>query len=183
MLDIIAVTLIVIYFIRGWRKGVIVAVFSLVAVVLGVICALKLSGTFAAYLFSKGWVTSGWAQILAYVLLFVGIIWLVRLGARLIQRSVEAVMLGLINRLAGGVFYALLAAIVLSACFWLANQVHAISPDTVASSKIFPYLEPLAPWVFAHVGAVLPFAKNIFADLQHFFDGVNQHLPQHVGTH
>ena len=183
IIDIVTITLILLFFIRGWRKGVIVALFSLLAVVAGIICALKLSGVFAAYLFSKGWVTSGWAQIIAYVLLFIGVIWLVRLGAKIIQRSVEAVMLGFINRLAGGLFYSLLMAIIVSACLWLANQVHAISPETIAVSKTFSYILPLAPWVFAHIGAVLPFVRTIFADLQHFFEGVNQHLPQHVGTH
>ena len=183
IIDIIALTLIVVYFVRGWRKGAIVAVFSLVGVLLGIICALKLSGTFATYLFSRGWVTSGWAQIIAYVLLFVGIIWLVRLGAKLIQRSVEAVMLGTVNRLLGGLFYGLLVAVVFSAGLWLADQVHALSPETIASSKTFPYLVPVAPWVFAKIGLVLPFVRNIFTDLQHFFEGVNQQLPQHVGAH
>ena len=34
----------------------------------------------------------------------------------------------------------------------------------------------------AHIGEVIPFAKNTFADMRHFFEGVNQHLPEHVGT-
>jgi hypothetical protein len=32
------------------------------------------------------------------------------------------------------------------------------------------------------LGKLLPFARNVFSDLQHFFDTINQKLPQHVGT-
>ena len=183
MLDIIGITILIAFFIQGYRKGIVVAVFSLLAFVLGMICALKLSQKLAGYLFAQGWVTSGWAQIISYILLFVGVAWLVRLGGKAIQRSFEAVMLGLPNRLVGGLVYLFIGAFIWSSCLWLANQVHAISPESIAQSKTYDWLVPIAPWVFAHVGEVLPFAKNIFSDLQHFFDGVNQQLPDHVGAH
>ncbi len=182
MLDIISVTILVAFFIQGYRKGVIVAVFSLLGFVLGMICALKLSHKLAGYLFSAGWVTSAWAQIISYILLFAGVVWLVRLGGQAIQRSFEAVMLGLPNRLVGGLLYAFIGAFIWSSCLWLANQVHALAPETIARSRTYGYLTLVAPWVFAHVGEVMPFAKNIFSDLHHFFDGVNQHLPDHVGA-
>lgn len=182
MLDIIGLIILIAFFVQGYRKGIIVALFSLLAFVLGLICALKLSHKLAGYLFAEGWVTSSWAQIISYVLLFAGVVWLVRLGGRAIQRSFEAVMLGLPNRLVGGLLYAFIGAFVWSACLWLANQVHALAPETIAQSKTFEWFIPVAPWVFAHVGMVLPFAKDILSDLHHFFDGVNQHLPDHVGA-
>ena len=183
ILDIIGITLLIALFIQGYRKGIIVALFSLLGIVLGVICALKLSAKLGTYLFDKGWVTSGWAQIVSYVILFIGVAWLVRMGGKFLQKTFETVMLGLPNRLAGGLIYGFLAAFIWSSCLWLANQVHMISPETLAASKTFSYFTPLAPWVFAHVGEILPFAKNIFTDLQEFFEGVNKQLPDHVGTH
>lgn len=183
MLDIIGMTLLVLLFFRGYRKGVIVALFSVVGLILGMICALKLSGALAAYLFEKGWVTSAWAQIISYILLFAGVILLIRLGARLVQRTFEAIMLGLVNRIAGGILYALIAAIIWSSCLWVADQAHLISPETKAGSVTYTRFQPVAPFVFARVGAVLPFARDVFSDLEHFFDGVNRRLPDHVGSH
>lgn len=183
ILDAIAIILIVFFFIRGYRKGFIVAAFAIIAILLGVICALKLSAKLAAFLLEKNIVTSGWAQIVSYIVLFIGVVWLVRIGGKLIEKTVEAVWLGLFNNLAGGIIYAVMAIIVWSSCLWIGNQAHLFTPETIAGSKTFAVLSPVAPWTFEHIGAVLPLAKGLFADLQHFFDQVNNHLPEHVGTH
>ena len=183
MLDFISIILLVLAFVRGYRKGLVVAVFAVLGTVLGIICALKLSGALAAYLLSKGWVTSAWAQMLSYVILFIAVLWIVRLGARLIEQTIKAAMLGQLNRLLGGIVYAVLAAIVWSCCLWIADKAHLLTPEAIVASRTYPFIMPLAPWTFAHIGVVLPFAKTVFADLQHFFDSVNQHLPDHVGAH
>ena len=183
ILDLVGIIILIAFFIQGYRKGIIVAAFSLLAIVLGVVCSLKLSQTLAGYLFEKGWVTSAWAQLISYIVLFIGVVWLVRLGGKFIQRSFEAVMLGIINRLIGGLLYVFIGAFIWSACLWLANQVHMITPETIAASKTYALFTPVAPWVFEHIGKVLPFAKDTLTDLQHFFDGVNKHLPDHVGAH
>lgn len=182
MLDILGILLLVLSFFRGYRKGLIVALFSVLGVILGMLAALKLSSALATYFLEHNWVTSAWAQIIAYLLLFLGVLWLVRLGARLIESAVKAVMLGLVNRLCGGILYMFIGATIWSSLLWIANKAHIISPESITASHTYVFFEPLAPWVFSHIGTVLPFARDIFSDLQHFFDGVNTHLPGHVGT-
>ena len=183
MLDIIGIIILFASAFRGWRKGIIVALFALVGVVLGMLCALKLSGALGSWMMAHGWVTNAWAQIISYLILFFGVIWLVRIVARIIEKSVQAVMLGVVNRIAGAVLYAFIGAFIWSAMLWIANRAHFIAPETMFTSKTYDFFAPIAPWVFEHIGAVLPFAKDIFSDLEHFFDGVNQHLPGHVGAH
>jgi len=182
-LDFISLTIIIIFFIRGYMKGIIVAVFSVLAVILGVICALKLSGWLAAWLLEHGWVTNGWGQLIAYAILFFGVLLLVRIVAKAVQKIAQLTMLGWLNGLIGGLLFAFTAAIVWSSVLWIANQMHLITPETKAYSKTYRYLEPLAPWVFEHVGRLLPFAKDVFGDLKGFFNNVNQSLPEHVGAH
>ena len=50
MLDFVGLTIIIIFFIRGYMKGIVVALFSVLAVILGIICALKLSGLLGQWL-------------------------------------------------------------------------------------------------------------------------------------
>ena len=183
VLDVLGITIVIIFFIRGYMKGIIVAAFSLLAIVLGIICALKLSNTLAAWLLEKGYITSGWGQLISYVVLFLGVVILVRFIAKIIEKSVQAIFLGLVNKLAGGLIYAFMATLVWSSLLWICNQMHLIEPETIAASKTYQYFTPIASWVFDHIGKVLPFAKNIFSDLQHYFEGVNQKLPDHVGAH
>ena len=183
MLDIIGIIILAAAFFRGYKKGIVVALCSFIGILLGMLCALKLSGSLGAYLMAQGWVTSAWAQICAYALLFLGVLWLVRLLAGLIEGVLKAAMLGLVNRITGGLLYVAIGMIIWSSVLWVGNRAHLLSPETIAGSHTYEFFVPVAPWVFAHVGAVLPFAKDTFADLEHFFDSVNQHLPGHVGPH
>jgi membrane protein required for colicin V production len=182
VLDFIGLTIIIIFFIRGYMKGIVIALFSVLAVILGVICALKLSGWLGQWLLEKGWASSGWVSLISYAILFVAVLLLVRLVARAIETTLQLVMLGWINGIVGGLLYAFLAAIIWSSVLWLCNQMHLLSPETKAYSKTYSYVEPLAPWAFDKVGKLLPFAKDVFSDLQQFFDDLNRTLPEHVGA-
>lgn len=183
MLDLITLIILAGAFYRGFRKGAIVALCAFVGIILGMLAALRLSGALGAFLLEKGWVTSAWAQLISYVVLFFGVIWLVRLLAKFVEGLVEAALLGFVNRIFGGLLYAIMGAICWSALLWLANRAHLLSPETLSASKTYPYLEPMAPWVFARIGEFVPFAKDVFSGLESFFDGVNKRLPEHVGAH
>ena len=180
VIDIIGVTLVVIFFIRGYMKGIIVAAFSLLAILLGIICSLKLSHELATWLAAKNIVTSGWAQIVSFVVLFVGILFLVRLVAKAMEASAKALMLGWVNSGIGGVLYSLMAAVAWSSVLWLCTQMSIISAETIAESKTYKYFEPIAPWTFDKIGAVWPMVKDLFADLQQYFKSANP--PANVDT-
>jgi membrane protein required for colicin V production len=182
-IDIIALILLILLFVRGYRKGIIVALCSVIAILAGLTCAMALSAKLAIYLQDKGYVSSGWAPILSYVVLFIAVVWLVRLLAKLIDNFSNSILLGWVNKSIGGLLYALTGMVVYSSLLWLCRYAHILPAETLVHSKTYPYLEPIAPWVFEHIGRVLPFAKDIFADMRDFFDGVNQKLPEHVGTH
>ncbi len=182
IIDIIAITIIIIFFIRGYMKGIIVAAFSLIAIILGIICALKLSERLAVYLFNEGYVTSGWAQIISYIILFVGVVWLVRIIAKAIESALNVAMLGWVNKSIGGIIYAFLAVTICSSLLWLGSEMQLLSPDLADNSKTYPYIEPIAPWVADKLGVIWPMARDVFADLQNFFNNVNEYLPEHVGT-
>lgn len=172
MLDFVGITIIILFFIRGYMKGIIVAIFSVLAVILGIMVALKLSGWLAQWLLEKGLVTSGWGQLISYAILFVGVLLLVRLISKAIETSLNVVALGWVNRVVGGMLFACLAAIVWSSLLWIMNQMGLLSPEAQAASHTYVYLEPLAPWAFNGIGKLLPFAKDIFHDLQQFFDKI-----------
>jgi membrane protein required for colicin V production len=183
ILDVVGIILIVLFFIRGYMKGAIVAAFSVLAILLGIICALKLSQSLATWLLAKGYISSGWAQVVSYLVLFIGVVLIVRLIARLIEKALEGMMLGIVNKLVGGLLYAALGALLWSSFLWLGNRMNIITPDTIAASKTYSWLAKLAPWFFEQAGKLLPFAKDTVANLEHFFDAVNNKAQQHVGAH
>lgn len=181
IIDIITITLIIIFFIRGYMKGIIVALFSVVAFILGIICALKLSELLASFLLEEGLVTSAWAQLVSYVILFVGMVIIVNLIAKAIESTMEALWMGWANKLFGGIFYAFIGALVLSTFLWLGNKMGLIPQEQLLASKSYPYIVALAPWVAEQVGLLWPMSKDLFADLEMFFNNINAYL-QHVDT-
>jgi membrane protein required for colicin V production len=181
-LDITGLVIILLFFIRGYMKGLIVAAFSVIAILLGILCALKLSQSFAAWLLAHDYISSGWAQVISYIVLFVGVVLLVRLIGKVVQKAVEGMLLGTVNKLLGGLLYAFLGAVIWSSLLWIGARAHIISPQTLVDSKTYSWLSELAPWFFSQAGKLLPFAEDTFTQLQHFFDTVNA-PPADVGTH
>lgn len=182
-LDLIAISLAILLFARGFKKGIIVAIGSLLAVVLGIVCAMSLSAKLSVYLLDKGWVNSALAPLLSYALLFIAVLWLVRFLARLLEQATNSILLGWANKSIGGLLYIALGMVVYSSVLWLCNSAHILSQETIVHSKVYPYLSPMAPWVFDQVGQLIPIAKDSFADMRLFFDQLHQQLPEHVGTH
>ena len=183
VLDVIGIILIILFFIRGYTRGIIVAAFSVIAILLGILCALKLSQSFASWMLAKGYISSGWAQVISYIVLFIVVVLIVRLIAKLLQKAVEGMMLGVVNKLIGGLLYAFLGAVLWSSLLWIGTKMNMITPETIASSKTYHIIAGLAPWFFEMAGKLLPFVKDTFSNLEHFFDTVNQKIPANVGTH
>ena len=179
ILDIIGVILLIIFFVRGYMKGIIVAAFSVLAIILGIIFSLRLSEMLSAYLLEKQIVTSAWVQPLSYIAVFIGIVILVRLIAKAIETSFEAVMLGWLNKLTGGLLYAFLIAMVWSSVLWIGNKMQLIKPETITNSITYPFFSQLTPWVAQHISAIVPTAKDVFNDLETFFTKANQHVGPH----
>jgi len=157
-------------------KGLIVAAFAVISIVLGIILSLKLSEKLATYLLDRHIVTTAWAMPVSYIAIFLGVVLLVRLLAKAIETSFDMVMIGWLNKLAGGLLYSFMIAMVWSSLLWIAEKMQLISAATITTSITYPYFAKLAPWVFEHIGGLLPFAKNIFADLEVFFKKVNDYV-------
>lgn len=163
--------------IKGLRKGFIIALFSIAGFIAGLAAALKLSALVAEKLSSNLNASGKWLPALSFLLVFIAVVILVNLGARLIQKSFEMVMLGWVNRVGGLLLYALLYSILFSIFLFYATQLHFIKADTIAASQAYPYLQPLGPKVINSLGTVIPVFKDMFSNLENFFEKLPGTLP------
>lgn len=172
LIDIIFLLLMLLAVFKGYSKGFIVALFSVIGFIAGLAAALKLSA-FAAEKLSGTLNASGkWLPVISFLLVFIAVLLLVRLGARLLQSSVELVMLGWLNRLAGILLFAFLYSILFSVFLFYAVQLNILSAQAVEASNIYPYLQFLGPKVIDSLGTVIPWFKNMFTQLQDFFEQI-----------
>ena len=173
-IDIVVLALLVIALFKGLKKGLVLAVFSFLAFVIGLAAALKLSAVVAAYLGASTNLSARWLPVLAFALVFVGVLLLVRLGARLIEGALSVVLLGWANKLGGFLFYALLYLFIFSILLFWVDGLHLLRDELKAGSVAWPFLQPLAPKIIGALGAVLPFFRDLFDQLSAFFGGVAQ---------
>lgn len=172
IIDIIALVLIVMAIFKGLRNGLVVAVFSLLAFIIGLLAAIKLSAIVADYLGENVDVSQRWLPVLAFALVFIVVVLLVRLGAKAIEGILKVAMLGWINRIGGVVLYIVLYFFIFSVLLFYLEQLHVIKPTTIETSVTFEHIKPIGPVIMSVFGSVLPFFKNMFAELESFFDNL-----------
>lgn len=172
LIDIIAFVLLIMAVFKGLRKGLIVALFSFLGFIIGLAAALKLSAAMAAYIGDNVAVSQRWLPFVAFIVVFIIVVLLVRLGAKLLQGAVQMVMLGWLNRIGGVVFYVLIYFFIFSILLFYATQLALIKPATAQASITYHYIQPFGPRIIELLGSAIPFFKNMFQELLHFFDAV-----------
>lgn len=176
LLDIIAVVILILALIKGYQQGLIVGLFSFVAIIIGLAAAIKLSAVVADYIGRAVKVSDEWLPVISFAIVFIIVVLLVRWGASAIQRTVEVVMLGWVNRLGGMLFYAAIYITVFSVVLFYAEKVDLVQPETKRKSVTYSYVQPWGPKAINGVGTVVPVFKDMFADLEKFFGDVSEKI-------
>jgi membrane protein required for colicin V production len=157
---------------KGFTKGLIVAVFSLLAFIVGLAAATKLSAVVAGWLGKQVTVDKHWIPMLSFTLVFIATVFLVHFGAKMIEKTVKMAMLGWVNRAGGILFYVVLYMVILSVILFYANKLQIISPSTFAASKMYTLIKDVGPSAINGLGVVIPIFKDVFKQLEDFFGGV-----------
>ncbi len=169
VIDFILIVLIVIAIFKGYRKGLVLAIFSIIAFIIGLAAALKLSAFVADKLKDNISISYQWLPFISFAVVFFIVVLLVNLGARLIQKSFDMVLLGWVNRLGGAVLYTMLYLILFSVFLFYIEKIHLIKSETIAASTTYSFIAPIAPKVIDNFGKIIPFFKDIFTSLENFF--------------
>ena len=128
---------------KGIRNGLIVAIFSIVGWILGIFAAFKFADVAAGYLKSSLAMSPKTLYIVSFIIVFLVVMLLVHLGAKLIEKTVELAFMGWVNRLGGIFFYVLLYTLIFSVVIYFGVRVKLISEEALASSKVYPWVEPI----------------------------------------
>ena len=173
IIDIIFVVLLVLAIIKGFSRGLIVAVFSFVAFLVGMAAALKLSAVVAVSLQEKANVSGSWLPVISFFLVFIAVVLAVRLGAKLLKKAVSMVLLGWVDTIGGIILYALLYLFIYSVILFYVANIGLISLETQKASVTYEYIQPLGPKVINGIGKVIPIFSNLFGQLSSFFESAS----------
>lgn len=173
LIDVIAIALLVLAVYKGLSKGLIVALFSFIAFIIGLAAALKLSAVAAGYIGDTISISEKWLPVIAFIVVFLVVVLLVRLGGRLIEKFAQVAMLGWLNRLGGVFFFILIYFFIYSILLFYSAQLGLINQETMESSTAYRIIAPFAPGIIHILGIAFPFIKDVFEQLLGFFQNLS----------
>lgn len=177
-IDFIFLIVLVLAIFKGYSRGLIVAVFSLVAFFIGLMAAIKFSASVAGWMQDRSGYQTTWMPFIAFVVVMAGVMLLIRLGANMIEKAVKLVMLGWLNKVGGIVFFALIYITFFSIILFYANNLGLLTEETISSSRTYPLIAPWGVKAINAIGEVIPMFKGLFDQLETFFDNAAKHPPQ-----
>ena len=155
VLDIILIALLGFGLIRGFFKGFFVEVTSLVALVAGVYGAIHFSYFVAEFLQSKTEWGEKTINVSAFAITFVIIIIVISLAGKALTKLASFAMLGIVNKLLGGVFGALKMALIASVLLLVFNKMNStipfLSEEELEESMLYKPVKSLAPMIYPYI--------------------------------
>jgi membrane protein required for colicin V production len=176
LIDFTFAVLMVFAVIKGYQKGLVLALFSIIAFIIGLAAAIKLSAVVAGYLKDTVSISAKWLPFISFVAVFFVVVVLVRWGGKLIEKTFQVVLLGWLNRIGGIIFYAALYIIILSIFLFYAEKMQLLTQSTTGASQTYHLIQPWGPKVIDGIGRVVPVFKDLFTELEQFFDGVSNKI-------
>ncbi|AFL80614.1 putative membrane protein, required for colicin V production [Aequorivita sublithincola DSM 14238] len=164
-IDIVLGIIFIIAFFVGFKKGLLRALASLVGLVVAVYCAMYFSGYVSVYL--EKWFN--WSQdlntISSFLITFLLIMLLFSLVGRLLTKVADFAMLGIFNKLFGGVFNVFKFAFLISVIFMFVNASENYSILTEEKRETSVLYGPVASLAPAILPAIMKEVDDLNIDL------------------
>lgn len=160
-IDIILGLILAIAFFLGFRKGLLRVLASLIGLVAAVYCAVYFSGYVEAYLVRWFNWSEDLNRLVSYLITFLLVIILFALLGRVLTKVADFAMMGLFNKLLGGVFNVFKFVFLLSVVFMFVNSSENYSILTAEKRDTSILYHPIA----ALAPAILPTIEKHIEDL------------------
>jgi membrane protein required for colicin V production len=141
LLDVFFILLIFGAVLKGLKKGLIAALFSLIGHIAGFIAAMYLSEKLAALIQKHSDFSMVWLPAIAFLLVFISTLILVKIMARALEAVFDFAMLGWLNKSGGILLYIILYLCFFIICLHLLIRTHIIGLDMVKKTHIVKHVE------------------------------------------
>jgi membrane protein required for colicin V production len=153
-IDIVLGIIFIIAFFMGFKKGLLLSLASLIGIVVAVYCAVFFSGFVEAYLIDWFNWSSDANSVAAFLITFFLIMFLFSLVGRILTKVADFAMLGIFNKLLGGVFNVLKYAFLVSVVFMFVNNsenYRILSQEQRDTSYLYEPVASLAPAILPEI--------------------------------
>lgn len=168
------------FVIKGLFRGFFQEVLGLVGLLFALILATKYMSNAAVWVDKFLNIPPALATILAFLLIFFGIIFGFQLLTHLLQKITRVSFLGWLEKLAGGIVGFLKGATIVSLLILFISMIpfaQKLIPGR-ADSKLFEPTKTFAPKVFNLLMEVIPGSKTFYSELK---ESLEKFSPEHLG--
>ena len=152
---------------NGFRKGLIIEVASLVALIAGIYGAIEFSVQLSIWLNRKFDWSENLSRMLAFIFIFVGIMIIVHLIARIIEKMAKLAALGTVNRIFGLFFGTMKYVLIVGGICYIFEVVDSrypfIKPETKEDSMLYGPVSKLIPLIYPGIGQEMEETQSIIA--------------------
>jgi membrane protein required for colicin V production len=156
----------------GFRKGFILEVITLLALILAVIGGFHFLHWGISVLTDNFQLSGKFLPFLAFLLIFIGIIAIVNMIGQVLKKVVHMVFLGGIDKIAGAVLGAVKAVFLFSVLIWVFQVFGVELPQHLQDgSFLYPHVVSLAPATVDLFGFIIPASSDLMdkiAELMNF---------------
>jgi membrane protein required for colicin V production len=171
-IDIVVLLAVVMALFKGYSKGFIMALVNTLSLIIGLAAAVKFSSVISPIVAEK--TGSGqYTPIVSFALVYLAVIIVIRLLGKAIEKTLETVKIGFVNRMGGVVLYLLLYVSVVSILVFYLEKMGIFTPDLVEQSVTYAYIAAFGPTILDGIGYLIPFFRDMFDQLNDFFDEVH----------
>jgi len=155
-IDIIIIILLAFAMIRGFINGLVKEVASLAALILGIWGAIRFSSFTAEKLYDYFDMSGQYVGIISFLVTFGIIVIIIHFIGLLVDKLMEAVSLGFINKLLGILFGLFKSVLIMSIIFVVLNAIDARRPflpkEKIEQSMLYSPISDIAPAIFPIIG-------------------------------
>ena len=165
-LDIILLIPLIFGAVLGFRKGLLLEIFGVLAFVLAIIGGFKLMETGMVYLSEYFENFDQLLPFISFLVIFLAIIILVNMLGKLLKKMIDLTLLGGFDKFAGAILGLVKWAIGVSILLWLVNNFGIELPGQEEELVLYPFLTELGPKLIASLDVVLPFAQEMLDSIK-----------------
>ncbi len=163
-LDIIIAIILLLFGVKGFRKGLIIEVVTLLAFAVGIYGAMHFSDFTAEHLKEFMEINPKYLNTTAFVLTFILLVILVNIIGRMVTKLIQAMNLGFFNKLGGALFGMAKGVLLCSIMVMVLNNfqlIGIVKPEVREQSKLYPYIEETVPYVYRGFDLVKGYVNDL----------------------
>lgn len=151
---------------KGYSRGLLLELGTVLAFVLATILGFKLMdqavGLIKPYIGQESLL-----PFFAFLLVFVGVLIGLSMINKVLKKFLDYTLFGVVDDIAGAVLGVLKWAFALSVILWLMNEVDIIVPKEYSdNSFLYPYIVKYSPMLIDLVSSLMPFAKDLIDSIK-----------------